>query len=395
MACPDQAILGQNLVCTIQAKNTSGSPVDTDSLPTYSVYEDETTTAILTGTMSKLDDDNTTGFYSELLAITAANGFELFKSYTIRYSAEIGATALSHQDTFNVVQTALSATTTSSALTTVAHVKTYTGITTSDDDDLLTALIARATSMIYAFCGRTLLSATYRERYDGTGDRDLWLNETPITAITMVSLGLDDLISVQNTNSDAYNAHASVDTTNLELVVQGGTNDGTDTLTLADYTATQLVAAINALGTGWAAVLLISDDGVWESAELLPIAGLNAFDSAIAYLIKPQRPASGYRFEAKPGRLHTTSIMPEGVQNITVKYTAGYATTPADLEQITIDVVNTYYLSRERDTTVMEEKLGDHAVKYSDGRNEGSSYRDLPMTIQRRLAPYKRLGFAV
>lgn len=90
MGCPSSCVLGDNLVfsiCTHDA--TTGVLTDTDSAPTYRVYEDETGTAILNGTMAKLDDANTTGFYTELIEVTTANGFEDGKSYTIYVSATV------------------------------------------------------------------------------------------------------------------------------------------------------------------------------------------------------------------------------------------------------------------------------------------------------------------
>jgi len=68
----------------------TGAAVDGDSAPTYRVYEDETGTAILTGTMALLDDANTTGQYSEQITLSAANGFEVGKSYTIRIAGIVG-----------------------------------------------------------------------------------------------------------------------------------------------------------------------------------------------------------------------------------------------------------------------------------------------------------------
>lgn len=67
----------------------TGVLTDADALPIYRVYEDETAIAILTGTMAKLDDANTTGFYTELIACTAANGFEDGKSYTVYIEATV------------------------------------------------------------------------------------------------------------------------------------------------------------------------------------------------------------------------------------------------------------------------------------------------------------------
>jgi len=71
----------------------TGVATDADSVPTYRVYEDETATPILTGSMAKLDDANTTGFYSERIQLTAANGFEKGKCYTIYIAATVDSDA--------------------------------------------------------------------------------------------------------------------------------------------------------------------------------------------------------------------------------------------------------------------------------------------------------------
>jgi hypothetical protein len=68
----------------------TGADVDDDDFPTYDVYEDETGTAILSGTMAKLDDAGTLGFYSEQITLSPGNDFELGKSYHIRVTATVG-----------------------------------------------------------------------------------------------------------------------------------------------------------------------------------------------------------------------------------------------------------------------------------------------------------------
>lgn len=74
---------------------TTGAEADADADPSYRVYEDETATPILTGTMAKLDDANTVGFYSEQITLSAANGFEKGKSYNIRCRAVVNSIAAS------------------------------------------------------------------------------------------------------------------------------------------------------------------------------------------------------------------------------------------------------------------------------------------------------------
>jgi len=90
MGCPSSVELGDNLVFSICTHDPdTGVLTDADAAPTYRVYEDETAVAILTGTMTKLDDANTTGFYTELIACTIGNGFEDRKTYTIYVEATV------------------------------------------------------------------------------------------------------------------------------------------------------------------------------------------------------------------------------------------------------------------------------------------------------------------
>jgi len=90
MGCPSEVVIGDNLVFSICTHDPdTGVLTDADAAPAYRVYEDETAVAILTGTMDKLDDANTTGFYSEILACTALAGFEDGKTYTIYIAATV------------------------------------------------------------------------------------------------------------------------------------------------------------------------------------------------------------------------------------------------------------------------------------------------------------------
>lgn len=84
--------------------NTNGSAgqIDADSLPAYRIYEDETGTSILTGSYAKLDDVNTTGFYSEQVTLSAANGLEKGKRYTIQTCATISSVTSCVNDNFQV-----------------------------------------------------------------------------------------------------------------------------------------------------------------------------------------------------------------------------------------------------------------------------------------------------
>lgn len=97
MGCPSEVEIGDNLVFSITTHDPdTGVLTDADSAPAYRVYEDEDTgtgTAgaglLFSGTMSKLDDANTTGFYTESIACTSGNGFENGRTYTIYIEATV------------------------------------------------------------------------------------------------------------------------------------------------------------------------------------------------------------------------------------------------------------------------------------------------------------------
>jgi len=91
MTCPSSVVIGQNLVFSVCTHNPASARLtDADALPTYRLYEDEVAVPILTGTMAILDDAGTTGFYSELIACTTANGFEVGRNYTVYIEATVG-----------------------------------------------------------------------------------------------------------------------------------------------------------------------------------------------------------------------------------------------------------------------------------------------------------------
>lgn len=81
---------------------STGNETDADSAPTYRIYEDETGTPIVTGSMAKLDDAGTTGFYSERVQLLAASGFEKGKTYTVRVTATVSTVVASKVMMFQV-----------------------------------------------------------------------------------------------------------------------------------------------------------------------------------------------------------------------------------------------------------------------------------------------------
>ncbi len=279
----------------------------------------------------------------------------------------------------------------SAAITTKTAYKNYTGITSTDDDALLDQLVLRATSAMESFCDRKFQHNTYRERYNGTDDTELYLRQYPVTEIKMLSIGTTDVIRFKNTSTDAYNAYVRVNVDSMILTIQGGNDDGSTTLTLTDYTITTLEAKIESL-TGWTSEVITSEYGIWNAEEILPVSGLECHDS-YASIQCPDEPEYSFKTDNNKGSIYLSSGFPTGYQNVIVSYAAGYAAMPDDLIQICLDLVNVYYKSRKTDSTVAAEKLGDHYIKYSD--EGGGGARDIPTHIQKRLAPYRKWRLSV
>jgi hypothetical protein len=89
VGCQSSCVIGNNLTFSICTHDPDTGVLTDATSVTYRVYEDETAAAILNGTMAKLDDANTTGLYTELLAVTAGNGFDTGKSYTVYIEATV------------------------------------------------------------------------------------------------------------------------------------------------------------------------------------------------------------------------------------------------------------------------------------------------------------------
>ncbi|MDE1907446.1 MAG: phage head-tail connector protein [Rhodospirillales bacterium] len=74
------------------------------------------------------------------------------------------------------------------SLCALADVKTYLGITDTNSDAVLTALIASASAMIESYCNRIFAESSYTETRNGTGGAKLLLLNAPVTAVSSVTV---------------------------------------------------------------------------------------------------------------------------------------------------------------------------------------------------------------
>lgn len=72
--------------------------------------------------------------------------------------------------------------------TTVANLKAWIGLESSDDDALLQRLITSQSKLIVAWLFRPILSASYTDTFQATGNQTLCLHVTPVQAIASVTV---------------------------------------------------------------------------------------------------------------------------------------------------------------------------------------------------------------
>lgn len=74
------------------------------------------------------------------------------------------------------------------SLCALSDVKTYLGVTDTNSDSVLSALILNASSFIETYCNRVFLSASYTETRNGTGGQKLLLLNSPISAVSALTI---------------------------------------------------------------------------------------------------------------------------------------------------------------------------------------------------------------
>lgn len=169
------------------------------------------------------------------------------------------------------------------AYTTLAAVKTHLGITDGSEDAQLSQWITQVGGVIDTHCNYALQSATRTEYYRGSGTRNLLLNHRNVSGVTDVWLDPTGYFGELGT------AFGSA----TKLTV------GVDYALLRDDAYATEVSAVG---------VIVRLNGVWPS--------VNARD-----------------------RTMLTSQTVPGRGNIKVQYTAGFTTTPPDLELAAIMLV--------------------------------------------------------
>jgi hypothetical protein len=178
-----------------------------------------------------------------------------------------------------------------SDLTSITNVEAWLGLAPGNSDEAtLERLITAVSNATESYCSRTFAETDYTETRDGSGGYRLTFRNTPVTAVSSVTI------------------------------------DG---------------------------------DAVMPS---------------------PGAPQSGYLFSDTALTLIGQKFC-RGLMNVFIAYTAGYATTPGDLEQAVIDWIAHVYREKDR-IGFTSQNLAGQVTSYL--------IRDMPPRVATLLAPYKR-----
>ncbi len=101
----------------------------------------------------------------------------------------------------------------------------------------------------------------------------------------------------------------------------------------------------------------------------------------VAILAAPDPTQAGYRFSFTMLYLNGYSFT-RGFQNVVVSYTAGYSSTPFDVEQACIDLVSLKYKERQH-IGVSSKTLGQETINYSQ--------KDLSDAVKATLSQYRKV----
>lgn len=93
----------------------------------------------------------------------------------------------------------------SNTLTSLSRARSWAGVTSTNDDATLTALISEVSRFILNYLGRpALFSRAYNETLDGQGQAALYLKHWPVTAVNALTIDGRSVTASSGTGSNGY-----------------------------------------------------------------------------------------------------------------------------------------------------------------------------------------------
>ncbi len=243
-------------------------------------------------------------------------------------------------------------------LTTLSNAKAWLGVSTTDDDNLLTRLIGAASRAIHTYLQRpNLFQHACSETYDGSGGRRLVLREWPVLSVASLKVGTVSVPAAASYGQsgyllEAWNGYPPGGPQALDLCWYDfcrGLNNVAVTYT-AGYAVqneawtiptTPYQVTVNAPYGSWAVDQGVTLNGV----AMTPVSGT---------------PASG-QYSVSGGQ-YTFAAADSGKAVL-----ISYSYIPADIEQACIELVGERYRTKDRIGEKSKTLGGQETVAYDTG----------------------------
>jgi hypothetical protein len=281
----------------------------------------------------------------------------------------------------------------SNALTTVSAVKTYMGVTSSTDDDLIETMVNNVSDQIERWCDRSFVSQSFTEYLDAYGTRTIAVQNPPLVSVDLVAFGTQDAITVTSAVDSDIAATVAIegDQARLYRVQEDGTETTTN-LSFSTYKTTTTLASQIGSTAGFDATVVVNA----LSKNMHQMGGRDV-TSTTAYLTIPDDAESEYRVDYDRGFIHLradafprfnetrrNNRFPNQFQSVYVQYVGGYETIPNALVQAAFELISDAYRGRDRDRAINQESLGDYSYTLRP-------WAEWSENIKTLLGPFKRV----
>jgi hypothetical protein len=274
------------------------------------------------------------------------------------------------------------------ALTTLAALKAYMGISTSTDDAVLESAIDRASYAIEAYADRKFVQRRFYEWTTARGDSGLVVHNPPVGHVHYVGFGSLACMTVRSTVASDISATITVRETKLTLTRTDSTGNETQTdINFANHKSSNALAAQITATTGFAASASVNCS-VYRINRLV---GRDLKDSVATVTFADQAQMditgdlprgilyfgrSGYDDDNGDG-------WPTAPVSVLVDYDGGYETIPPDIVHACHLIASRIYNGRKRDTALASESFGDYSYSLGGADSMDAEARAL-------IAPYRR-----
>lgn len=266
-------------------------------------------------------------------------------------------------------------------LTSLVNAKTWAGVTTTNDDALITRLIGSASRFILSYLQRpTLFQFNYTDVYDGMGTKVQMLRHWPVLSISSLVVGMQTIPAVSDPTTGPGCGYV--------LDPWNGFPPGRpQALSLRGY---EFYKGFSNVAVNYIAGFVIQNEAQTvpsSNYQITPLApnGSFAVDQGVTY-------ANGTALTAVQSSPAVGQYIAPMAANAYYQFAAGdanasvllcYSYVPADIEDACINMVGERYSYKNRPGLVSKGLGGQETMAYSQ--------KDMPDYIRSALQPYRRV----